>query len=269
MALLEKITRANRRLNDWAFPRERVRYVHRFRDLACKVSGGGALVLHLGSGPVDLGADLERRGKRETLINLDLGLQDLQKNPGARKVCADAGMLPFSEERFDAICSEHVFEHFAAPELVLAECFRVLKPGGNLVVSGPNGRSYIALAARVTALDFHDTIRHLNRGGTEKASEGFRTFYRFSTPRTIRRLARQSGFEVRAVERFVGEPCYTTFLPLLHLLFIAFHLLLEKLSPLLGFHITAVAVLRKPLRHRAEGVPRPPAEQIQLGVAAH
>ncbi len=267
MALLESITRANRRLNGWFFPRERVRYVHRFRELACDLCRDGAMVLHLGSGPIDLGPALQVGGKRTALINLDLGLRDLQKNPGTWKLCADAGKLPFSEDRFDAICSEHVFEHFAAPERVLAECFRVLKPGGNLLVSGPNGRSYIALAARMTSLDFHDAVRHLNRDGNEGPNGGFRTFYRFSTPRTIRRLARQSGFEVTAVERFVGEPCYTTFLPVLHVLFIVFHLVLEKLSPLLGFHITAVAVLRKPLRYRAPGFPRLPAEQIQLGVA--
>lgn len=264
MALLESITRANLWLNDRFFPRERVRYVHRFRELAREVSGDGALVLHLGSGPVDLTPDLEIGGKGRSVMNVDLALQDLQKNPGAWKVCADAGKLPFGEDRFDAICSEHVFEHFAAPERVLTECLRVLKPGGKLVVSGPNGRSYIGLAARVTSLDFHDAVRHLNRYKTREHSEGFHTFYRFSTPRTIRILGRQAGFEVMAVERFVGEPCYTTFLPLLHLLFIAFHLVLEKLSPLLGFHITAVAVLRKPLRHHTARTARLPMEPIHL-----
>jgi predicted SAM-dependent methyltransferase len=268
MALMEPITRANRRLNDFFFPRERVRYVHRFRQSARNLSWDGALVLHLGSGPVDLGPVLEAGGKRMALINLDLSLRDLQKNPGSRKVCADAGKLPFSEDRFDAICSEHVFEHFAMPERVLAECFRVLKPGGSLVVSGPNGRSCIALAARVTSLDFHDRVRHLNYDGNDEPAEGFHTFYRFSTPRTIRRLARQSGFEVTSVEKFVGEPCYTTFLPVLHLLFIVFHLVLEELSPWLGFHITAVTVLRKPLRDRTAGFQSLPTEESRLMVGA-
>lgn len=268
MALLELINRANRRLNGWFFPMEHVRYVHRFRELACDLSPDSALVLHLGSGPVDLSADLEKAGRRTALINLDLGLGDLQMNPGSLKVCADAVKLPFSENQFDAICSEHVFEHFAAPQLVLAECFRLLKPGGNLVVSGPNGRSYIALAARMTSLKFHDAVRHLNRRRNGESAGGFHTFYRFSTPRAIRRLGRRSGFEVKALERFVGEPCYTTFLPVLHLAFIAFHLVLEKLSPWLGFHITSVTVLRKPLRHRTASALRVAAERIPWGVGA-
>ena len=253
MALLEFITRTNRQLNDLFFPQKQVRYVHRFRDLASQLSEDAALVLHLGSGPKDLSPFPGGNGKRPGLINLDLGLRDLKMNPGAWRVCANAEKLPLPENQFDAICSEHVFEHFAAPRQVLAECFRILKPGGFLVVSGPNGGSYIALAARLTSMGFHNKVRRLNRGGRQESCDGFHTFYRFNTPRTMRRLARQSGFEVTAVERFVGEPCYTTFLPVLHLLFIAYHLALEKLRPWLGFHVTAVVVMRKPLhRHAAD-----------------
>lgn len=268
MAFLERITRANCRLNDWFFPKEQVRYVRRFRELAADISRDAGVVLHLGSGPVDLSPYVGNRGQTTSLINLDLGLQDLQKNLGAWKVCADAEELPFRENQFGAICSEHVFEHFAAPERALTECYRILKPGGRLVVSGPNGRSYIALAARLTSLGFHNTVRRLNRKGNEECPEGFHTLYRFSTPGTIRRLALKSGFEVRAMERFVGEPCYTTFLPVLHLLFIAYHLVLERLCPRLGFHITAVTVLRKPTRHTVVGLPRLPLQQTQLRAGA-
>ena len=56
-------------------------------------------------------------------------------------------------------------------------------------------------------------------------------------PRSKRRLS---------IERFVGAPCYTGFLPLLHLGFIAYHLALERLKPIAGVHITSVAVFRKP-----------------------
>lgn len=264
MSPLEWTSMANRKVNDWAFPKNRIRYVSRFRELAGTLSREGDLALHLGSGPKDVGAcpGLERRGVR--VINLDLSLQDLQKNPGASKVCADAEELPLPANRVDDIYSEHVFEHFAAPGQVLAECFRVLKPGGRLVVSGPNGWSYIALAARLTTLGFHNRVRRLNSGGGRELGNGFQTFYRFSTPRTMRRMAQESGFEVTAFERFVGEPCYTTFLPALHLLFVAYHMILERLRPLFGVHITAVAVFRKPsCRAVAVSIPLALVEQGQ------
>ena len=187
MAFLEWVTGANRKLNDRFFPKSQVRYVSRFRDLASTLSRDASLVLHLGSGPKDLSLVLGANEQNVRVINLDLGLQDLQENPGALKVCADAQKLPVPANRLDAIYSEHVFEHFAAPERVLTECFRALKPGGHLVVSGPNGGSYVALAARLTSLRFHDKIRHLNSAGGRECVDGFYTFYRFSSPRTMRR----------------------------------------------------------------------------------
>jgi hypothetical protein len=58
-------------------------------------------------------------------------------------------------------------------------------------------------------------------------------------------MARRTGFAVVSAQMFVGEPCYTTFLPVLHLLFVAYHKLLEKLNPIFNFHLTSVVVLRK------------------------
>lgn len=41
--------------------------------------------------------------------------------------------LPFAADSFDAVFSTNVFEHVMNPEAVLAELFRVLRPGGSLV----------------------------------------------------------------------------------------------------------------------------------------
>lgn len=266
VAFLGWIRNTNRKLNDYFFPRSQVRYVGRFRKLVARLSRDAEVTLHLGSGAKDLRDYLGKGSENVKVINLDLGLQDLQKNTGVLKVCSDAEMLPIAGNQVDAICSEHVFEHFAVPERVLTECLRILKPGGHLLVSGPNGRSYIALAARVTPLEFHDRIRRLNVSGGEACDDCFQTFYRFSTPRTMRRLAGEAGFEVTSIEKFVGEPCYTTFLPLLHLFFIVYHLILQETARVLGFHITTVAVFRKPLHTPANaGAPLAVPELTRAG----
>jgi SAM-dependent methyltransferase len=46
--------------------------------------------------------------------------------------------LPYADASFDAVCAIEVLEHTAAPYSVLAEIWRVLRPGGVLVFSVPN-----------------------------------------------------------------------------------------------------------------------------------
>jgi SAM-dependent methyltransferase len=245
MSFLSRVCEANRKLSNKFFPRSVPRYVDRFRELVCGLPRDDQLVLHLGAGRVDLGSYPELASRRVHVLNLDIAHQELQKNRGRLRLCADAQVLPLRAVSVDLICSEHVFEHFPRPQRVLEECHRVMKQGGTLVVSGPNGWSYIALLSRLTPLRFHDFVHRL--GGTSGGTEDhvFPIFYRFSTPRTMRRLARGTGFDVVSMQTFVGEPCYTNYLPLLHLAFIAYHKLLEKLNPIFNFHITSVVVLRK------------------------
>lgn len=232
MTFLRRVQEANSKLNDRFFPRSQLRYVDRFRQLAVELSANDQVVLHLGSGRKDLEPLLEKDSDSLLLLNLDIGYDDLSKNPGRFKVCGNAEVLPLPPKSVDLICSERVFEHFPQPERVLKECCRVLKDGGYLLVSGPNGWSYVALAARLTPLGFHNLVRRLGSGSNGNGADGFATFYRFSTPSTMRRLARKAGFELVTLQTFVGEPCYTTFLPLFHLAFVAYHKLLEKLHPL-------------------------------------
>jgi 2-polyprenyl-3-methyl-5-hydroxy-6-metoxy-1,4-benzoquinol methylase len=49
---------------------------------------------------------------------------------------------PFRPEEFDAIIMFHVIEHVHDPVSLLANCNRLLKRGGTLVVLTPNSRSY-------------------------------------------------------------------------------------------------------------------------------
>jgi SAM-dependent methyltransferase len=46
--------------------------------------------------------------------------------------------LPYPDESFDAVVSLQVIEHIHTPQEFLAECARVLVPGGLLLVSTPN-----------------------------------------------------------------------------------------------------------------------------------
>lgn len=238
------------------FPRAVPRYVDRFRAHTESLAGENGLVLHLGAGNVDLEPVVNRGAGKGRMLALDISLGVLRKNRGRLKVCADAGCLPLASQSVDLIVAEHVFEHFPQPRSCLLECWRVLKEGGRLVVSGPNGRSYVALLARLTPLAVHRLAHRMKYGPLTERADAYPTYYRFSTPRTMRRIAGDVGFKTAALEKFAGEPCYTVFLPAIHLAFVAFHLAMEKLLPLVGCHMTALAIFEKPCRLAGSG-PRP------------
>ena len=60
---------------------------------------------------------------------------DLPGNPAAAVELAADGTVPVEDGGFDLVLSTQVLEHAADPAGYLAECFRVLRPGGRLLVS--------------------------------------------------------------------------------------------------------------------------------------
>lgn len=100
----------------YLFARDRVR--GRILDVACGTGYGTSM----------LGA-----------VGVDLSLEALvyaRRHP-APYVAADALRLPFGRV-FDAIVSFETIEHVADARGFVAECARVLRPGGLLLVSTPN-----------------------------------------------------------------------------------------------------------------------------------
>jgi methionine biosynthesis protein MetW len=77
--------------------------------------------------------------------------QGVEVDPGgvaaarARGVPVHEGQLAdakFPDNHFDAVHSAHVIEHVHDPAALLRECFRILKPGGKLVIITPNTASF-------------------------------------------------------------------------------------------------------------------------------
>ena len=60
---------------------------------------------------------------------------DLPGNPRADLEIAPDGRAPVPDGSVDVVLSTQVLEHVADPALYLSECFRVLRPGGQLLLS--------------------------------------------------------------------------------------------------------------------------------------
>ncbi len=97
----------------------------------------GMRVLDVGCGNGCYTLELARRAA--SVCGLDIQMSNLEafREPIPR-VQGMGESLPLAPETFDAVMMIEVLEHTTSDTGALAECFRVLKPGGRLVLFVPN-----------------------------------------------------------------------------------------------------------------------------------
>lgn len=102
-----------------------------------------------------------------------------------RFLVMDAQRLPFRDQSFDALVSIETIEHLEKPEQFVAECRRLLRPGGTLVLSTPNRKIYEQRDPRKESpiCPFHMSPSHIKE----------------FTEQELRSLLAGKGFQVEAV----------------------------------------------------------------------
>lgn len=105
--------------------------VHRVLDIGC---GDGTLTYHL--------AQRSERvwGIDDSLLPLQLARREFARRPHRRTplmMNADARHLPFPDESFDCVVLADVIEHIEAPDAVMNEAHRVLRTGGQILLTTP------------------------------------------------------------------------------------------------------------------------------------
>jgi SAM-dependent methyltransferase len=98
--------------------------------------------IHPGSRVCDIGcghgAEFLRRLDGHIGFSVGLDYQALNGNPDVRLVRCDITRgLPLCNGQFDHAVMLAVFEHLENPRPILAECSRILAPGGSLIMTWP------------------------------------------------------------------------------------------------------------------------------------
>lgn len=91
-------------------------------------------VLDVGGGTGRAARALRPRGIEPTVVDLSAGMLARARAVGHPAIRADARALPVRDGAADAVVVTDALHHFPSPERALAECVRVLGPGGVLVV---------------------------------------------------------------------------------------------------------------------------------------
>jgi SAM-dependent methyltransferase len=96
------------------------------------------IILDLGSGLGQYSKRLAEHGARRVVsleYQSDKAAWHAWRNWNASAVCGSAEELPFASTTFDTVFSHTVFEHIADVRSALSEVRRVLKPGGQAIIS--------------------------------------------------------------------------------------------------------------------------------------
>jgi len=186
----------------------------------------------------------ERFPALQEAVGMDLAASvgERLERRGARGVQGDAGTVwPFADASFEAVICAEVIEHVFDTDLLVREAFRVLKPGGQFIVTTPNlayfaNRVLLMLGVQPLATET-STSRLLGRWlpvfGQHRDTEGH---LRIFTGGALEEILAMHGF---VVERLTGY-CFPGTMPKPFVLFDRALTALPRLS--FGFACSA----RKP-----------------------
>lgn len=108
-------------------------------NIACKyVEFKGKKVLDVGCGVGMFMHQFKKLGAEVYGIDVDKDKVKIAKKRFNNVYEAPAEKLPFRKDSFDIVWLHEVIEHVEDDEKTISEAFRVLKPGGKLVIFAPN-----------------------------------------------------------------------------------------------------------------------------------
>lgn len=138
------------------------------------------------------------------IIGIDLTHKLLKQNKNP-SICANAEKMPFKNESFDVVYSINLLEHAKKPDHVVAECARVSKKGGKIILVTPNKGMELVL-------DLAEKLKL-------KIPEGE---HRFLSHKEMEKMCKESGLSIVNNKKIILMPFH---IPLISSL-------LEKVEPI-------------------------------------
>ena len=194
-------------------------------------------LLDLGGGRGGLIEKIHTRVAAAIALDPDLPSLLEHRAPIVPRACARAEAIPFPAETFQIVTALWLLEHLPDPAVVFREIYRVLKPGGLFIFLTPNALHPLLMTNYFSLLFPAAQRKLIPRLYARAEGDTFPVRYRANTPRALRVLCRQTGFDLDL--RLVPDPTYTAFNDPLFRLSIR----LENLIPAsFKIHLVGVAV---------------------------
>jgi SAM-dependent methyltransferase len=163
--------------------------------------GAGTRVLDLACGPGYAAARAAGRGAAPVGVDLSPTMVALARarHPALDFREASAEVLPFGPGAFDAVVGNFLVHHLAEPAVALAECARVLAPGGRLALTAwdlPERARFIGVLV--------DAITEAGSAAPADLPAG-PPFFEYSRPEAMTALFTAAGFTGVAVTTVAFE----------------------------------------------------------------
>ena len=191
------------------FPERRVvRFLHRqdrflFFSMVNELVSPTDVVLDLGAGRnrfpefgPHLNAISTLKGRCGRVIGVDVD-PEVASNDAMDEthVIKSDGRLPLESNSVDLIYSYAVLEHVDDPGAFVAECDRVLKPGGWFCAWTPNKWGYVGMGARLVPNSLHARVLKRAQPAGRGDKDVFPTVYRMNTLGDVGRWFPEPRFE--------------------------------------------------------------------------
>jgi len=152
-------------------------------------AGPGVRLLDVAAGAGALSAEAARRGARPIGVDLSPRMVELarSRHPGIDFRVGEVEQLPLGDGAVDAVACAFGLGHFPYPEAAVAECLRVLAPGGRVAFSWWDASE----RQRIQGL-FREAVAEVGAEAPPLVPKGHSSL-RFCDPGELRRLLEGAG----------------------------------------------------------------------------